>query len=538
MVQAKLQQVTVNIGGSVRYAKMHGERMMVVPMVMMKEGVWAGSDGPLLYTGKHLANSCPSWNNKPVVIKHPKVGGRPTSAGRPEVLEETEVGRVLNAHYSDKQRAEAWLNEKMLIQKAPEVYDRIIRGQKVEVSTGLFVDQKPRRGSYGGKSFGAVACNHRPDHLAILPDEEGACSIADGAGLLANSGKKGMKKGIRHPRKMTDKQLANRVLAIRREFYKGGGTEYGVDMPTMRMIHPELASEHEALKVEYFRRKAAKKGFNSQPGSPRGNSKSTSNSKESIVATKTKPFNKRVMVDEIISNSALWEEDDRDHLNSLTHNQIGKILALEPTINEELEDEELEDEELDDVDDSDDYEVDDDEEYGDSGDEDDGDDDEEMEVNAKIKGKKKNRPGAEGLATGKAPPFKKGSGGKQAPGAMPTMCQSLESYRKTLPPEARDIFDVGLQTVNAQREELIGVITSNAGNQFSRKQLKQFEIDELQALAGLAAGGEPVYNSHRFAPDYSGAAGGPLTNSRDDEAPEPYTMPTINFKGNQDEDDD
>lgn len=33
----------------------------------------------------------------------------------------------------------------------------------------------------------AVARNHRPDHLAILPDQVGACSLADGAGLIRNA---------------------------------------------------------------------------------------------------------------------------------------------------------------------------------------------------------------------------------------------------------------------------------------------------------------------------------------------------------------
>jgi hypothetical protein len=37
-----------------------------------------------------------------------------------------------------------------------------------------------------GRQYVGIARNHRPDHLAILPDLKGSCSIADGAGLCRN----------------------------------------------------------------------------------------------------------------------------------------------------------------------------------------------------------------------------------------------------------------------------------------------------------------------------------------------------------------
>ena len=76
------------------------------------------------------------------------------------------------------------LDEALLKKTAPDIHQRILNNEIIEVSTGLFVDQKPRPGTFNGKSYDAVATNHRPDHLAILPDEEGACSVRDGAGLL------------------------------------------------------------------------------------------------------------------------------------------------------------------------------------------------------------------------------------------------------------------------------------------------------------------------------------------------------------------
>ena len=41
-------------------------------------------------------------------------------------------------------------------------------------------------GDWNGKAYVGIARNYRPDHLAILPDMKGACSIADGAGLCRN----------------------------------------------------------------------------------------------------------------------------------------------------------------------------------------------------------------------------------------------------------------------------------------------------------------------------------------------------------------
>ena len=54
----------------------------------------------------------------------------------------------------------------------------------MELSTGLFTDNELSEGEFEGKSYKYIARNYRPDHLALLPDKIGACSVADGAGLL------------------------------------------------------------------------------------------------------------------------------------------------------------------------------------------------------------------------------------------------------------------------------------------------------------------------------------------------------------------
>jgi hypothetical protein len=50
----------------------------------------------------------------------------------------------------------------------------------------LFADCVLEDGQWKGEKYVAIAQNIRADHLAILPNKDGACSIQDGAGLLVN----------------------------------------------------------------------------------------------------------------------------------------------------------------------------------------------------------------------------------------------------------------------------------------------------------------------------------------------------------------
>jgi hypothetical protein len=65
--------------------------------------------------------------------------------------------------------------------------------KEVEVSLGMFTDNEATEGDWNGEKYIMIAKNHRPDHLAILPDAVGACSCEDGCGLGANSKCKDMK---------------------------------------------------------------------------------------------------------------------------------------------------------------------------------------------------------------------------------------------------------------------------------------------------------------------------------------------------------
>jgi len=183
-------QVTVNIAANqVRNETFEGQEYVVAPVVLMPEGVHAGSDGPLYYPGDQLDKYSSSWNHKPIVVNHPTKGGQPVSASDTKIMENSQIGFLLNMGYKDsKQRGEAWLNKPKTVNVAPEILDNLQNKRATEGSTGLFVDNDEKEGTWGvsGEKFVGTAMNHRPDHYAILLNGTGAASVKDGAGLLVN----------------------------------------------------------------------------------------------------------------------------------------------------------------------------------------------------------------------------------------------------------------------------------------------------------------------------------------------------------------
>jgi DNA-binding transcriptional ArsR family regulator len=167
-----------------------GREYFVVPVVMMREGVHSGSRGPLFHSIDELGKYVASWNGIPVMISHPKKDGNFVSANSPEVLEESKVGFVFNSHVDegdDRLRAEAWLEKARLKSISPKAFKKINKKEPMEVSVGVFSDEIEEEGEYNGEAYTAIAINHRPDHLALLPDEIGACSLEDGCGVRTNS---------------------------------------------------------------------------------------------------------------------------------------------------------------------------------------------------------------------------------------------------------------------------------------------------------------------------------------------------------------
>jgi hypothetical protein len=174
------ERITFNLSGPARREKLEGRVCLVVPTVMIVEGVLNGSQGPLLYRSEDLADTPQLWAHKPIVLYHPQSG----SASQARILNQQKVGVLLEVKWqAPKLRGEAWLDVERCNALDRRIIANLEAGKPLEVSTGLFTVNEPEEGTWNGKPYIAVATRHQPDHLAILPDAIGACSIADGAGL-------------------------------------------------------------------------------------------------------------------------------------------------------------------------------------------------------------------------------------------------------------------------------------------------------------------------------------------------------------------
>jgi len=179
------QTITANFSGLTRHDQMGGRDYLVAPAVMMLEGVLNGSGGPIYYPKDEISKFPAAWNSKPVVVYHPERNGVGITACDPDIITNRGIGVMLNTKWEDdKLKTEVWFE----IERANIVDNRImeaVENKKVmELSTGLYIESDGIAGEFNGKHYDGTARNFQPDHLALLPDLKGACSVDDGAGFL------------------------------------------------------------------------------------------------------------------------------------------------------------------------------------------------------------------------------------------------------------------------------------------------------------------------------------------------------------------
>jgi hypothetical protein len=161
---------------------------------MLVPGVLSGSKGPLLYPAEEVRKSPDDWNHIPIVVYHPMKDGKPVSARSPSILSKYGVGFVFHSRTDSKGvlKGEGWLDVEATRRVDKSVLDSVQLGKPIELSTGLFVDDEPApegaifNDHRGTRKYVGIARNYKPDHLAILPSGKGACSLADGCGVLIN----------------------------------------------------------------------------------------------------------------------------------------------------------------------------------------------------------------------------------------------------------------------------------------------------------------------------------------------------------------
>lgn len=191
MTTAQKQSYIVTNSNAVRRESFEGREHLVVPVVMVVQGVLQGSDGNVLFPPEEIDKYPAAWNGRPIPVLHPEQNGAQVSANSPDIIEKNTIGSIFNA-YSEggKLKAEAWIDVEKAIRLGNEpLLAQLENGEVVEISTGYFSDLEPKRGTWEGVDYIGVHRNIRPDHLALLPGEVGACSIEDGCGTRVNSKK-------------------------------------------------------------------------------------------------------------------------------------------------------------------------------------------------------------------------------------------------------------------------------------------------------------------------------------------------------------
>lgn len=160
--------ITANIEDTPRLDTFEGRQHVVVPVIMARVGV--EMNGGVIPNEEMMPES---WNGVPVTVGHPRDASGYISANSPGTLETFAVGRIFNAHMNEgRLRAEAWIDTS---RATDELISAIQSGAPMDVSTGYF--SQTVNGEYR---------DIKPDHLALLPNEQGACSWQDGCGVRAN----------------------------------------------------------------------------------------------------------------------------------------------------------------------------------------------------------------------------------------------------------------------------------------------------------------------------------------------------------------
>jgi hypothetical protein len=169
----------------ISYKKRGSDVYMVVPLVMAKAGVVM--NGSLTEASELIPQG---WNGRPVTVGHPttKDGEFLSANATPETEADWAIGTLHNTTLDDSGvlRSEAWIDTQKANEIDPTLISRLKNGDQIDVSTGYFCDEEPTSGVSNGREYSVVARNLVPDHLAILPNEEGACNWADGCGVRAN----------------------------------------------------------------------------------------------------------------------------------------------------------------------------------------------------------------------------------------------------------------------------------------------------------------------------------------------------------------
>jgi len=536
-----------------RRAKLHGREHIVAPLTLIVPGVLNGSKGPLLYTPSEISKDYSAWNGVPIVINHPVVNGDNVSARDPDVSDAYQVGTVFKSRINNrgKLQAEGWFDVERLRQVDLRVLVNLEAGKPIELSTGLFTDNEPAASGavYNGKPYSYVACNYKPDHLAILPDQVGACSLRDGCGVLVNkkhkgnssmetnafcatgtgggidshcssSGKGNSSKGI-SPKKKSTSLLKhsglNGSVDSKGTIRISGGSNTIEKMKSSGWSQVSQKTESTNLRgiSKVIKTKVNHKDFGSaevrqhvgdkESGSHVSQTYITLNAQVQGVSAMTEQ-EKKQLVDNLIADVCCWKENDRPTLNALSDEtlkglvQAGqKAKEAEAVVNAVKQGFS----------------------FG-----------SEVTVNAMpaalqaaidAKKKKAGKATCDGDMEDEEPTKNK----KPCGNAEQVKPVTTSEWLAQAPAEVQTVVRNAMRMEQGEKAKLIAVITANENNTFSKEQLDSLTSEQLAPIARLAA---KSVQAPANVPSFMGASV-PLTgNASQDDPNDVLPLPTLNFE--------
>jgi len=186
--------VRCNKAGAIRREKLNGRDVIIVPSATLPDDIVMNS---IRYPAEEIEKSFMGLERTPAPLGHPSINGKFVSATDPEGINIGWVGA-----FNTNVRREKGPNGKhrVLLDKVIDVevaqssergqrlLNAIDKGEPIHTSTGLLCELEAANGDVDYKH---IARNMVWDHDALLLDEEGAATPADGVGVFVNSAGKG-----------------------------------------------------------------------------------------------------------------------------------------------------------------------------------------------------------------------------------------------------------------------------------------------------------------------------------------------------------
>lgn len=151
----------------------------------------------IFYPADEINKSYMTLNDNLMPLDHPRINNEHVSALNPQAINNFYIGawgrnvrksndKVLMDAYIDRKFAESTEKGRMLVNRL----DDMMSGKNttpIHVSTGLTYTPDNQSGTSKGKRYKSIARNMKFDHVAILPDKQGAATPDDGVGIFVNS---------------------------------------------------------------------------------------------------------------------------------------------------------------------------------------------------------------------------------------------------------------------------------------------------------------------------------------------------------------